>query len=184
MNKLFFILFISVFVSKFNIIAQITLRNDDILKLTIENFPESIYYKALKTRPEIQTSLSSAKTIDSGCISYQTKEFNFKKEKISFRFTNNYDTTKKHYVVTICINGKRAPFMTEDSIKFGDKILLTNICKDINKLKAQYATRNDKYVKYVFYNNITYIINKTHIENINAETVVEITEINIRVSKY
>lgn len=184
MNKLFFILFISLFGNKFDIIAQIILRNDDIVKLTIENFPESMYYKALKTRPEIQTSLCSAKTIDSGCISYQTKEFDFKKKKVSFLFTKNYDTTKTNNVVNICIRGKSAPFMTEDSIKFGDKILLTNICKDINKLKAQYATRNDKYVKYIFYNNITYYINKTHIENINAETVVEITEINIRVSKH
>ncbi len=170
-------------VNTLDIKAQILLKNNDIIKLTIENFPESIYYKSLKTKPEVQTSFVSAKLIDSGCINYQTMEFDFKKKKISFRFKNNYDSTKTYYLESVNIKGEHTPFITEDSINVGDKVLLKTICKDIDKLKARYSKRNDKYVTCIFYNNITYDIYKTPIEKINSETVVKIKEIYIRTYK-
>ena len=179
MNKLFFIFFISLYISKFNLISQTVLVNKEITKLTVENFPESIYYKVLKTEPEIQIHFISAKTIDSGCINYQTKEFDFKKEKISFVFTNNYDTTKINYLESILIKGKNSPFITQDSIKVGDKILLSAICNDIDKLKAQYIRRNDKNVDHIFCNNITYYIDKIPVVKIDSETVVRISKIYI-----
>jgi len=179
MNKLFFILFISLVFSKFDISAQTVLRNKDIIKLTIENFPESIYYKALKTEPEIHTSFISAKTIDSGCINYQTKEFDFKKENISFRFNCNYDTTQTNYLDYIVIKSKNAPFITEDSIMVGDKILITTICKNIDKLKEQINAWKDNHVNYIFYNNVTYYIKKIQLKKINSKTVVKIKKITI-----
>jgi hypothetical protein len=180
MNKLFLIFFISSLIGKFDTIAQVVLRNKDIVKLTIEDFPQSIYYKVLKTKPETHTSFVSAKTIDGGCINYQTKEFDFKKEKVKFIFQNNYDSTQTIFLESVFIKGKKTPFITQDSIKVGDKILITTICKDIDKLKEQINRWKDNYVQYIFYNNITYYIKKTPLKKISSKTIIKIKQINIR----
>ncbi len=180
MSKLLLILFICLLTCGHEIIGQTTLISNDIVKLTIENFPESSYYKELKTKPEITTSFISAKTIDSGCIHYQTKEFNFKKENITFVFTNNYDTTKVNYLESICIKGEHTPFITEDSIIVGDKIPITVICKDVDKLKEQHIKRNNKYVDHIFYKGINYCIENIRTEKINPETRVKVNKIIIR----
>ncbi|MBC7615140.1 MAG: hypothetical protein H7202_03640 [Pedobacter sp.] len=180
MLRIFFI--ITILLTNFcKYTAQVMLKGAELKKISELKFSESIYYKTFKSEPIIKTHFISAKSIDGDCMNYISNEYLFKKEKIEFIFRNeNSDTVHNGELVDIYIKGKNNSFVTEDSIKIGDKVPISLLCKDIEKLKKNYISHNTKYLVEIFHNGVYYEFKKISPKEINIKTILTIKKINIR----
>lgn len=179
MNKLFFILVILTTLSKFK--AQIVLDRSELKKITIGNFSDSKYYKSLKSKAIVKAIVGSGKTIDGECIDISSTTYIFKKANVLFIFTpNNTDSVQSMILSDIYINSKNNLFITEDSIKVGDKVTLSSLCKNINKFEENYTKYNKKSRFHIFHNGVDYEFIISNPEKISSNTILTIKRINIR----
>ena len=157
--------------------AQIVLERTELKTININNFVNSKFYKTIKSQPKVSTMIGSGRTLNGGCIDISNTSYFFKKENILFIFTaSKTDTGQIKIISDIYINKRNNLFITEDSVKVGDKVSLTLLCIDIVNLK----NNNNKYVDKLYHNGVYYEFNKIARRKINKETVVTIKTINIR----
>ena len=152
--------------------GQIVIRADSLSEVMLDKLDTHRYRKAMKGKAEV--SFISSKPVDGACVFEMV--YRYKRRSTTFRFVDGR-------LLEVRIDGKNSPFITSDSVRAGDRIPLSKICRNLQALKSNFSEKSEKKIRVIVNNSAHYSFRPVELQRATNNTMVRIRMIRIYASK-